>query len=689
MKKIILIGIFISFISSYSFSQERDFETFENIIENIANSAEEEELDYTTLYEDLYAFSIDPLNLNQATRDDLMKLHFLNDIQISNLLNYIIYNGQMLTIYELQAIEGFTANDIEMLLPFVSISNDTKEDFQVKKALKYGRNQLFLRSQWVVEDQKGFTPIADSLTENENARYLGNKYKQYLRYHFKYKNNLQWGITAEKDPGEEFFRGEQKNGFDYYSAYFLLQNHKNIKSLAIGDYHLQFGQGLALWSGMSMNKSPYTLNVIKKARGVKKYSSTDENQFFRGAATTIKLKDFELTAFYSNKNIDANITQLDTLANEVLEISSLQTMGYHRTPNELADKHAINEQVAGGHLAYAYKNLNIGATFSYSKFDAPLYKADKAYNFYSFSGTENYNTAIDYQFIWHHIHFFGEAAMSQNSGTAFVNGAIFSPVPQVAFAVLQRTIQKNYQALYANAFTENSQITNEKGLYLGTEIYPAAKWKVSAFFDTYSFPWLRYRVNAPSSGVDYFVQTDFSPSRSVSMYWKFKQETKSENITSEDSDIRPITDVKKTTMRYHISYPALPQVFFKNRIEYANYQKDNLNEHGYLLYHDVNYRPENFPLSFSFRYAVFDTDSYNARLYAYENDVLYAFSVPAYYYKGTRYYLTLKYEALNNLVFWFRYSQNNYTNVETISSGLNEIEGNKRSEIKIQMRLTF
>jgi hypothetical protein len=114
-------------------------------------------------------------------------------------------------------------------------------------------------------------------------------------------------------------------------------------------------------------------------------------------------------------------------------------------------------------------------------------------------------------------------------------------------------------------------------------------------------------------------------------------------------------------------------------------QKSN----GFLIYQDVLYRPENHPFDITLRYALFDTDDYDARIYAYENDVLYAFSIPGYFYKGSRFYLLIKWELLENLDFWVRYSQTFYTNQTTLSTGLDEIKGNTRSEIKMQVRFKF
>ena len=108
-----------------------------------------------------------------------------------------------------------------------------------------------------------------------------------------------------------------------------------------------------------------------------------------------------------------------------------------------------------------------------------------------------------------------------------------------------------------------------------------------------------------------------------------------------------------------------------------------------LVYQDVSYKFKSFPLNLSFRYALFDTDTYNAKLYAYENDVLYSFSIPAYYYKGTRTYLTARYQVSRNIDVWLRAAQWFYNNQESVSSGLNEIKGQSKTEVKAQIRIKF
>ncbi|MCB0381252.1 MAG: hypothetical protein KDD24_08345, partial [Flavobacteriales bacterium] len=80
---------------------------------------------------------------------------------------------------------------------------------------------------------------------------------------------------------------------------------------------------------------------------------------------------------------------------------------------------------------------------------------------------------------------------------------------------------------------------------------------------------------------------------------------------------------------------------------------------------------------------------YNTRIYAYENDVLYSFSIPAYYNRGTRTYLTVRYKVKRGIDVWLRYGLTHYENLDIISSGLEEIVGNSKSDVKFQVRFKF
>jgi hypothetical protein len=109
------------------------------------------------------------------------------------------------------------------------------------------------------------------------------------------------------------------------------------------------------------------------------------------------------------------------------------------------------------------------------------------------------------------------------------------------------------------------------------------------------------------------------------------------------------------------------------------------NEYGYLVSQDISYKPGKLPLAVSFRYALFNTDSYETRIYTYENDVLYGYSVPALEGSGIRCFLMISSSPWRFIEVWARYSQTFYSDRTEIGTGLERIDGNNRSEIKIQV----
>lgn len=706
------VAIFLSLITILFFSinlngQEvpKEIKTDEidiiNKIETISESTDAV-LDYTDLISELKYFQEHPINLNYATEEDLRKLIFLNVQQIFGLLAYRESYGFFVTIYELQSIEGFNQETIDKLLPYVYVSPEKpKKPINLKGIGKYGRHELILRYQRVLQERKGYSSLPDSiLYESPNSRYLGSPDKVYLRYGFNYANKIRWGITAEKDAGEVFLKekvndslqtligSKLKSGFDFYSMFISLHDIGFIKALSIGDYQLDFGQGVTLGTGLAFGKSATSIDMKRFARGVRPSTSANENLFFRGAATTIRLSKLDITAFYSSHKVDASIIEADTLGTEEAFISSLQESGLHRTPNELLKKHAISTTAIGGNISLRLSRVKIGITSYYSKLGSNLNPESQPYNKFRFRGKENFNVGLNYSFLVKGVSFFGEVAMSENGGFAQLHGLTAFLHPRLTMTLLYRNYQKEYQNFFSNAFAEDSDNANEKGFYTGMRFSVYRKWVLSGYLDVFSFPWLKYRTDAPSNGNEFLIQIENNVSDKLFLYFRFRQQNKQINSAYSESMIDPLDNTRKNNFRFFIEYGISPSVVLKNRLEYIVYREGNeYKGNGYLIYQDILWRPPDGKISLVFRYAIFDTDSYDERLFAYENDVMYAFTIPAYYYKGSRSFLLFQYKMSSKLQFWFRIGHTFASNQQNIGTGLDEIDGNTKTEVKLQLRL--
>jgi hypothetical protein len=665
-------------------------------IEDLSENIGSENADLTTLVENLTYYAEHPLNLNSVTREELQDFMLLSDLQVDNLLAHRERFGPLMNIYELQAIDGFDLVTISKILPYVKVAEmNAVGHFSFAEMKKYGKNEIIIREQFILEDQKGYSPIdSATLAESPNSRYLGSRDHLYVRYRYTYSNFISAGITADKDAGEEFFRGSQKNGFDYYSAHLCVRNIGIIKAAVIGDYQVSFGQGLTAWTGYAFGKTAMALNTKKNGMGIRPYTSVDENKFLRGAGTTLRFGKFESSAFVSFKKRDANISSSDTIDAtniDILEVSSFQISGLHSTPSEIADKHAIDELLYGGNFAYKGKKLQVGVTAMHADYSAPLRRNLSLYNQFEFSTKSNTVVGVDYDWSFHNFHFFGEASRSANGGMAFINGVLVSLDPRLAMTVHTRWLGRDFQNLYSNVFAEGLTPANERGVYIGLTAKPYRRFTLSAYVDHYYFPWLRNQIDAPSDGTDFLCQLNYTPDKKTDMYFRYRHRDKFTNAGDEDAIIDYIIPLTQDNWRFNIQYPVGNSIRLRNRVEYSVYHQSNQKaENGFAIWQEISYKKLGMPVSFTARYALFQTDSYDAAIYAYENDMPNTFSVPAYYYKGSRMYLLVNWDINRKMELYFRISQFYFNNKNVISEGsLTEINGNTKTEMKVMLRIKF
>jgi len=668
----IVIFVAIGFASS---AQEADHNRLmESIIESHLGKIDEQ-TDVALIIEDLEGFLENPININATTASDLSRLYVLNDVQISKLLEYLTNFGPAYSIFELNTIDGFTPDLLQKMEPFIWFGPRVEKQI-FSEAFKYGKNQLLLRTLGTVQEARGYKPNGEGETP-----YEGNQYRYYTRYKYEARDQFSAGFTAEKDPGESFFSGSNKQGFDFYSAHASIRINSTFEQVTVGDFLVRAGQGLVLWQGYTTGKSENVMSISKTNQGIRPSTAVDENLFFRGAATTLNFGKAKLSIFYSQKNDDGNIAGTDSTGHFV---TSLQTSGYHRTKSEIEDKNSVRNTNYGGIFSWNFSNLKIGATMVRQQLNMPLNPASQLYNQFRFSGNENLTGGIDYSFNKGKYQLFGEAAMSKSKGKAFVQGAIINLNDQLNFSLLYRHFDKNYQSLWANTFAEGSNINNESGLYFGTKILPVKFVTLSAYSDLYKSQWINYSTAAPSNGWDVLAQANVVLSRKVEFYIRYKNEEKEVKFVQDERYVNLPEQVQK--LRLHFYYKYSEKINLKTRFEHASYSGLQ-HENGFLVFQDIQFIPAKIPINITGRISYFKTDSYNSRIYAYENDLLYTFSIPAFYGNGFRTYLNLNYKITKSIDCWFKIANTSWNDRNVISSGYNEIQGNNKTELKFQLRL--
>ena len=640
-----------------------------NDINNSVNT-----LNWENELEELSTRLQEPVNLNTATREQLEQFPFLSDIQIEHLLAYIYIHGQMQTIYELQLIEDMDRQTIQYLLPFVCIKAINNEPAfrwktMLKSAAKYGKNEVLTRMDIPFYKRKCYEPT-----------YLGPAVYNSVKYSFRYSDRLYAGVVAEKDAGEPFAALHNRYGYDYYSFYLLLKNCGWLKALAVGNYRLSFGQGLVISTDYLMGKTIYASSFNNRSSGIKKHSSTDEYNYFRGIAATVALaKHWDISGFYSHRSLDGVIKDG--------KITSIYKTGLHRSRKEADKKHLFTLQLTGGNVSYQQNRIRLGITGIYYVFNQ-LYEPElTGYSKYNLHGNNFYNLGIDYAYRWHRFSFQGETAIGKQ-GWASLNRLQYSPVQDVHLMLIHRFYSYNYWAMFAHSFGEGSMAQNEQGYYLGLETSPFAHWKFFASFDLFSFPWKRYRVSKSSRGMDGLLQATFIPRANLSMDLKYRYKQKERDLTGSKGTLT--LPIFHHQFRYRLNYSFKDVFSSRTTLDYNHFHsQDRAADIGYQVTQMISSQLPWARLFADVQGSYFFTDSYDSRVYGSEKGLLYTFYTPSFQGHGFRFSIRLRYELNKHWLFITKFGETVYLDRNEIGSGNDLIRGNKKADIQMQLRIKF
>jgi hypothetical protein len=449
---------------------------------------------------------------------------------------------------------------------------------------------------------------------------------------------------------------------------------------------------------LSFKKTAAVLQVKRQGDVLRPYNAAGEYLFHRGAGITLQHKQWETTLFVSTRKLDANLVA-DTNVGQSVYVSSVATYGLHRTPGELNDRQSLEQWTAGGNLLYRGHGWHVGFNTVHYRFSKPFASSGEPYDRFALTGDQWSNYSIDYHFTWRNFHVYGELAADQQGHKALLNGLLMNLHTKVALAVVHRSIDKEYQSLYGNAFTENYLPTNEKGLYTGLSLRPAVGWQLDVYADLFRFPWLKYRVNAPGNGSDYLVQILYQPAKGIEWSSRYRSEVKPLNLSDEEMLLRPVVQVVRQSWRNQFAYQVSRAITLRNRVELVWYDKGagGEREKGFAAFTELFYKSRR-SFSANIRLHYFETDGYDARIYAYEQDVPYSFSIPVFQGKGLRYYINMRQDLAAflptvshhkiNCVLAVRLGQFAYVPGTIVGTGLDELPGQKKTEMKVQLLLT-
>ncbi len=616
------------------------------------------EADKLSLLDDLLWRQDHPFDLNTVTSSELESIPGVTPNEAAEVLRWRRRIGGFRSLLQIGQMDEVGEELYSKLAPYVTIK---RQPPLVRLRSRVSRD---------LQPRRGYL----------DSTFLGSSLKSYGRLSIE-AEDFRMGAVAEKDGGERLANG-------FISGYIEGLNMGPLSQAVVGDFNVEAGQGLVLSRGSSLGKSGEPVGMVKRSGlGIRPSLSTDEFNYFRGAAASASLltggAELRVTTLFSRRTLDGS---MDTLH----EVTGFYEAGLFQTENDLRKRDAVTEQVVGGRIELVGdKGWRIGSTGCRTVFDKRI-RSDREFEF---AGRTQDVLGLDAAVTAGRVSAFGEVATSGERAIAGIVGTILNVGAGSNVALVYRDYGAAFNNIHASGFGEHADVKNERGFYVGADIRVVRWLRLSGYVDQFRFPWRTYLNPLPTVGHEVFLQGDAAVSPQIGLSARFSSkstEGAEADVDAYGRETRVMAGRSQEKYRTTMSYKASRQITVKGRLEYTEVRYPQLDrkEQGYLLFQNVRYAiPGRF--SVEGRLVFFQTDSYDSRVYEYENDIRGVFSNPGLYGKGRRWYVVFCYTASPVVTLSVKYSETQKEGVTSIGSGASEVRGDMDNRMGVQIDLSL
>ena len=643
-------NLFISLFILFSFAAN-SMSQVDSLSENLGEFSEDD----LELVEILVQYADNPVNINTASKNDLAGLPFISAAAADSILAIRKQKGKFRSKRELRPILG--KEKYSLIKEFITAakSKRTRLSFDHRNYYKYPEDEAVM-----------------------NGQYADSPWHIYNKFYFNYSKNIRAGLVSQKDIGE-------KSIFDYAGGYALYERKKLL--IILGNFRLQFGEGLAFSNPFSNRKSSFVTAPFSRAsnRGRESLSSSENSSLF-GLYTNINLiSAVNLQFFCSRAKRDVQTSRYTDV------VTGIDYDGYHRTESELKKEDRLTEQLTGLRLQYfPIEGGHLGLTinkFKYSpgiQFDI-MNSGESAYRRqrFKFSGSGLNQFSIDYSQRINSLLLSGEFSASDR-GSPAVSQNIFFDLQDLKLGLKYWHVSKNFQSPYGSVFDDTNPFPQGK-----EGIYAALQYKVtkSILLKGYKLLskdlWRTYNSALPEAKNEWFCQLELNLDKTRT---EFRLRSKQEEFYEQDDNSKEIRKTEHQIIaRLQNEFRPAARLSLKSRLEYT--KLDLSREKGLYFFQDL--RTDIFKhLNFNGRITFFQTDSYTSRLYEYENDLPGSFSNFVLYGQGYTWYILLRQKLFSNFTFWFkfRYFYRSQKNLRAVYSFKESVEIDRLFRLQVRMR---
>lgn len=253
---------------------------WEEVVRQWADAENIESAALENVFESLSELSEQPINLNQADREELEQLPFLTAQQVEDILAYVHRYGIIRSYSELQMITSLDTERRQLLRFFVYMgeAKKRKNSLRIDSVFLHGKHEITATGKIPLYTRKGF----------QNG-YSGSRYQHTFRYRLNYRERVKLGVTGAKDAGEPFFTGRNRWGYDHYSYYLQFKDIGCLENLCAGMYRVQQGMGLVMNGGFYLGKLSTLQSLGNSKAALRPHSSRSTDGYLQGIAATIRL----------------------------------------------------------------------------------------------------------------------------------------------------------------------------------------------------------------------------------------------------------------------------------------------------------------------------------------------------------------------------------------------------------------
>ena len=496
-----------------------------------------------------------PVKINMDNLSRIKESGLFTQYQMASLVDYRSNHGDILSLNELAALDGFGDAFVRKIAPFVSLVSKRLPGQDISMS-NHSRQELDMK--WGVR----------SSDESKN---------QYaLKYKISIDESLQATLALSKSADVSKPDAFAGSIFWYFRRY--------TGKIAVGDFNARFGQGLALWNGMSISGQNKPSSYLKRASALSPSFSYTGNYTFRGLAVETEARNFRTTLMAALSGAKAD-------------------------PGLLP---AVN-------VAWLWSSGQVGLT----------HYADFRFSSERFH-IADMKTSCDIAMTANGIDLFGEIVYDFVSGcVASVAGVVFPLRENFHMAAMLRYYPSTFHPTYSASACALTKCANENGASISTE-FSCGQWVNIKGAEGVGSSARRIQATFSFDGAHFPLSKSSDSRRSIQL--KSQAEIKLMLTESISMKCRVSERFRTWTNPYHtdaridvIYYSKLFDMILRTNIL-------NCKDTSFLTYAEGTIHPQSFKISI--RSGLFFVDNWEDRIYVYERDMPGSFNVPAFYGNG-------------------------------------------------------